>query len=159
MMRRKWEQSLGRYVNARILVLVGTLDTCWYVENKWSRGNISTDGFRNGHAFLYQDRMSPIFWVFAYRHATWIYNRILHSTLEVIQSFLNSCMPEEHALIDCIFCFVIVTIGFLDLHLESTRGGRCIFRAFIDMRCSIFGIRTGVANGLNSLQRGVWWIL
>ena len=68
-------------MNARILVLVGTLDTCWYVENKWSRGNISTDGFRNGHAFLYQGRMSPIFWVFAYRHATWIYNRILHSTL------------------------------------------------------------------------------
>ena len=69
--------------------------------------------------------------------------------------FLNSCMPEEHALINYILCFVIVTSGFLDLHLESTRGGRCIFRAFIDMRCSIFGIRTGVANGLNSLQRGV----
>ena len=33
------------------------------------------------NAFLYQGRMSPIFWVFAYRHATWIYNRILHSTL------------------------------------------------------------------------------
>ena len=68
---------------------------------------------------------------------------------------LNWCMLEDHALIDCILCFVIVTSGFLDLHLESTRGGRCIFRAFIDMRCRIFGIRTGVANGLNSLQRGV----
>ena len=35
------------------------------------------------HANLYQDRMSPIFWVFAYRQTTWIFNRFLHSTLEV----------------------------------------------------------------------------
>ena len=35
-----------------------------------------------------------------------------------------SCMREEHALNDCIFCFVIVTSRFLGLHLESTRGGR-----------------------------------
>ena len=117
-------------MNARILVLVGTLDTCWYVENKWSRGNISTDGFRNGHAFLYQGRMSPIFWVFAYRHATWIYNRILHSTLEVIQSFLNSCMPEEHALINYILCFVIVTSGFLDLQPGINTGRKMYIWGF-----------------------------
>ena len=35
------------------------------------------------NAFLYQGRMSPIFWVFAYRQTTWIFNRFLHSTLEV----------------------------------------------------------------------------
>ena len=47
------------------------------------------------HANLYQDRMSPIFWVFAYRQTTWIFNRILHSTLEV-QSFFHACEKNTH---------------------------------------------------------------
>ena len=31
--------------------------------------------------FLYAGRMSPIFWIFAYKHSTWIYNRIMHGKL------------------------------------------------------------------------------
>ena len=33
------------------------------------------------NAFLYAGRMSPIFWIFAYKHSTWIYNRIMHGKL------------------------------------------------------------------------------
>ena len=33
------------------------------------------------NAFLYAGRMSPVFWIFAYKHSAWIYNRIMHGKL------------------------------------------------------------------------------
>ena len=119
----KWEQSLS--VNARILSSRGHLQVCrksmeyWKYFNGWFQkwfmliciktvclqysGSSLTDrqpGFSIGF-FTARSRSSPF-----------------------------SCMREEHALNDCIICFVIVPSRFLGLHLESTRGGRWYIEGF-----------------------------